>query len=132
MAEPPTAAAQAPEHASRSDNPTDNAVQRTRAWTGLWVVVGGDVAIAIAAVWGVVKTASAAPANSPTVAILTSAFTAIGTMTTAYFGIKSMSNTAQSYATPSSVTPKPSAATEPSAEREATRQRSRRGRRFVI
>jgi hypothetical protein len=32
------------------------------------------------------------------VAILASAFTAIGTMTTAYFGIKTMSNTAQSFA----------------------------------
>jgi hypothetical protein len=30
-----------------------------------------------------------------TVSILTSAFTAIGTMTTAYFGIRAVSNTAQ-------------------------------------
>jgi hypothetical protein len=83
--------------ASRSANPSDNAVQRTRAWTGLWVVVGGDVAIAAAAVFGIWKTAGNA-SSSPMVAILTSAFTAIGTMTTAYFGIKTMSNTAQSFA----------------------------------
>jgi hypothetical protein len=83
--------------ASRSANPSDNAVQRTRAWTGLWVVVGGDVAIALAAVLGIWKTSGSA-SSSPMVAILTSAFTAIGTMTTAYFGIKTMSNTAQSFA----------------------------------
>ncbi len=83
--------------ASRSANPSDNAVQRTRAWTGLWVVVGGDVAIAVAAILGVWKTSGNAT-SAPMVAILTSAFTAIGTMTTAYFGIKTMSNTAQSFA----------------------------------
>lgn len=98
---------------SRSDNPSDNVVQRTRAWTGLWVVIGGDVAIAFAAVWGVVKTGGTTATNSPTIAILTSAFTAIGTMTTAYFGIKSMSNTAQSYAPPS--TTPPAALTPPAA-----------------
>jgi hypothetical protein len=83
----------------QKNNPSTNVVQRTRAWTGLWVVVGGDVAIAAAAIWGVVKTSSSVvTGGSPTVAILTSAFTAIATMTTAYFGIKTMSNTAQSYA----------------------------------
>jgi hypothetical protein len=103
-------AAEAPEHSSRSDNPSDNVVQRTRAWTGLWVVIGGDVAIALAAILGIVKTAGTAATNSPTVAILTSAFTAIGTMTTAYFGIKSMSNTAQSFSatTPAAGTTPPS------------------------
>ncbi|HEX4255552.1 MAG TPA: hypothetical protein VH089_10720 [Streptosporangiaceae bacterium] len=76
--------------------PSKNAVQRTRAWTGLLVVVAGDVAIAVAAIWGIIKTGQAGTASASEVAILTSAFTAIGTMTTAYFGIKSMSNTAQS------------------------------------
>ena len=83
--------------ASRSANPSDNSVQRTRAWTGLWVVVGGDVAIAVAAILGLWKT-SGSSTSAPMVAILTSAFTAIATMTTAYFGIKTMSNTAQSFA----------------------------------
>lgn len=96
--------------ASRSDNPSDNVVQRTRAWTGQWVVVAGDAAIAAAAIWGVVKTSGTATTSSPIVAILTSAFTAIGTMTTAYFGIKSMSNTAQSYARPG---PSPQPGTTP-------------------
>ena len=76
------------------DDPTDNAVQRTRAWTGLIVVVGGDVAIAAAATWGIVK--SGGSANAQLVSILTSAFTAISTMTTAYFGIRAASNMAQS------------------------------------
>jgi hypothetical protein len=61
------------------------------------VVIGGDVAIALAAIWGVIKVSGSASSGSSLVAILTSAFTAIGTMTTAYFGIKSAANTAQSY-----------------------------------
>jgi hypothetical protein len=83
--------------ASRSANPTDNSVQRTRAWTGLWVVVGGDMAIGVAAILALWKT-SGSSTNTSEIAILTSAFTAISTMTTAYFGIKTMSNTAQSFA----------------------------------
>jgi hypothetical protein len=85
---------------TRKNNPSDNGVQRTRAWTGLWVVVGGDVAIAAAAIFAVWKVGSSSGSSYLTsmVAILTSAFTAIGTMTTAYFGIKTMSNTAQSFA----------------------------------
>jgi hypothetical protein len=83
--------------ASRSANPTDNSVQRTRAWTGMWVVIGGDAAIGVAAILALWKT-SGSPNSTPTIAILTSAFTAISTMTTAYFGIKTMSNMAQSFA----------------------------------
>jgi hypothetical protein len=75
-------------------NPTENAVQRTRAWTGLLVVVLGDVFIAAAAGVGVFRTGSTD--RSQVVAILTSAFTAIGTMTAAYFGIRAATNTAQS------------------------------------
>jgi len=71
------------------------AVQKTRALTGLGVVVFGDVAIAIAAIFGVVKAGTGADATQ-VVSILTSAFTAIGTMTAAYFGIRAASNTAQS------------------------------------
>jgi hypothetical protein len=67
----------------------------------MWVVVGGDVAIAVAAILGAVKVSSSATSSSTLVAILTSAFTAIGTMTTAYFGIRSTANTAQRF-TPSS------------------------------
>ena len=74
-------------------------------------MAAGDVAIVLAAVWGVVKTSGSAN-GSPIVAILTSAFTAIGTMTTAYFGIKSMSNTALGY----------SGSNSPSAQGNTTQQ----------
>jgi hypothetical protein len=93
----PSGSGHAPGPPSRTNNPTNNALQRTRSWTGLWVVVLGDAAIVIAAVWGIVKTSGATASGSPIVAILTSAFTAIGTMTTAYFGIRSATNTAQSW-----------------------------------
>src|SRR5689334_1608612 len=87
--------------ASHSTTPSDD-VQKVRSWTGLLVVVIGDAAIAVAGIFGIVAAsggtgAAAADGNTtPIVAILTSAFTAIGTMTTAYFGIRAMSNTAQS------------------------------------
>ena len=74
-------------------NPTENAVQRTRAYTGLLVVLSGDALIAGAAVFGIWKFGSD---TGQTVAILSSAFTAIGTMTAAYFGIRAATNTAQS------------------------------------
>jgi hypothetical protein len=73
-------------------NPTENAVQRTRAWVGLLVVAGGDALIAGAAIYGVWRLGKDA---GQTVAILTSAFTAISTMTAAYFGIRAAANTAQ-------------------------------------
>jgi hypothetical protein len=83
---------------------SDPGVERVRAWTGLIAVVGGDVAIAIAAILGITHFAASGTQSSQIlpqiVAILSSAFTAIGTMTTAYFGIKSMSNTAKSVAAP--------------------------------
>lgn len=91
-------------------------VQATRARMGVIVVVAGDIAIALAAIWGVVKVTDASGSNgSSLVAILTSAFTAIGTMTTAYFGIKSMSSTAQSVSAPSTSP----ATTQPESEVEA-------------
>jgi hypothetical protein len=71
-------------------------VDVTRAWTGLIVVVAGDVAIAVAAILGVLKVFDSGSSAGATIAvsILTSAFTAVGTMTTAYFGIRASSNTA--------------------------------------
>jgi hypothetical protein len=100
-----------PQKFSRGANPNENGVQRTRAWSGFWVVFGGDVAIAAAAsfaVWRITK--EGGNNTTPIVAILTSAFTAVSTMTTAYFGIKTMSNTAQSFAplrTPAVTPPHP-------------------------
>jgi hypothetical protein len=69
-------------------------VERTRAWVGLLVVVVGDATIVVATVVGVLVIHGNA-AGTATVSILTSAFTAISTMTTAYFGIRAASNTAQ-------------------------------------
>ncbi|MET7475262.1 hypothetical protein ABZT17_12985 [Streptomyces sp. NPDC005648] len=66
-------------------------VQTTRAWTGLVVVLIGDVGVALAAIliaWHLNDATQA-------VAILTSAFTAITAITTAFFGIRAASNTAQ-------------------------------------
>jgi hypothetical protein len=89
---PGTAAPEARRQRGRF-NPTENAVQRTRAWTGLLVVVAGDGLIAGAAIFGIWKFGREA---GQTVAILSGAFTAIGTMTAAYFGIRAATNTAQS------------------------------------
>ena len=76
---------------------SEEAVDKTRAWTGLFVVVGGDVAIAVAVVFALVKFAGTTgnAATAVLASILSSAFAAIGTMTTAYFGIRASSNTAQ-------------------------------------
>jgi hypothetical protein len=74
-------------------------IERVRATTGLIAVVAGDTAIAIAAILGILhfppSVTQASQNLSQFVAILSSAFTAIGTLTTAYFGIKSISNVAQ-------------------------------------
>jgi hypothetical protein len=70
-------------------------VERTRAWTGLWVVVAGDLLIFGGALVAVLKLTSNGTSATAIVSIMTSAFTTIGTMTTAYFGIKSASTTAQ-------------------------------------
>jgi hypothetical protein len=69
-------------------------VERTRARVGLLVVVVGDVTIVVATVVGVLVIHGSA-GGTAAVSILTSAFTAISTMTTAYFGIRAASNTAQ-------------------------------------
>src|SRR5580693_890145 len=80
---------------SSSGGTVSESVDRTRSITGLLAVVGGDVAIAIAAILGILHFPPSGGQSSQFVAILSSAFTAIATMTTAYFGIKSISNTAQ-------------------------------------
>lgn len=73
-------------------------VEKRQATMGLTAVLASDVAIALAAILGVLwlrhSADSGAGSTAELAAVLTSAFTAISTMTTAYFGIKSMSNTA--------------------------------------
>jgi hypothetical protein len=86
-----------PEESGTSKPPlSEEDVDKTRAWTGLFVVVGGDVAIAVAAIFALVEFAGSANANNAVIAsVLSSAFAAIGTMTTAYFGIRESASTAQ-------------------------------------
>jgi hypothetical protein len=77
----------------------DAGVEQTRAVTGLLAVIAGDVAIAIAAILGIIYVSRGSSAASTQIAaILSGGFTAIGTMTTAYFGIKSIANTASNIA----------------------------------
>ena len=80
---------------------SDAGVEKVRAWAGLIAVVAGDTAIALAAILGITHFAASGTSSQvlpQIVAILSGAFTAIGTMTTAYFGIKAMSNTAKNLA----------------------------------
>src|SRR5215510_1635600 len=72
-----------------------NSVQVTRSWTGFLVVLVGAAAITGVTLWGLVK-ANDSSNPSAIVSILSSAFTAIATTITAYFGIKAVTNTAQS------------------------------------
>lgn len=79
---------------------SDPVVERTRAVTGLIAVIAADIAIALAAILGLVYATRGGGNSSQVVAILSSGFTAIGTTTTAYFGIKSMANAANNLAGP--------------------------------
>ncbi len=76
-----------------SDNQA--AVERRRAATGLYAVLASDVAIAVAAIAGVLIIRNDSASSAAVVSILSSAFTAVGTLTTAYFGIKASANTAK-------------------------------------
>jgi len=68
-------------------------MQNIRTWVGGLVVVFGDLAIIAVCIFVLRST----HANSSTAAvILSSAFTAIVSMSSAYFGIRAASNVAQS------------------------------------
>src|SRR5271170_1341253 len=79
-------------------SPHDNnwrKVQNMRAVVS-FLIIGFSVAgISYVSYWGISHAATAKDA-SPIVAILSSAFTAIATMATAYFGIRAATNAAQS------------------------------------
>jgi hypothetical protein len=95
----PASAGSSPSPASPDSS--DASVEKVRAWAGLIAVVAGDTAIALAAILGITHFAASGTSSQvlpQIVAILSGAFTAIGTMTTAYFGIKAMSNTAKNLA----------------------------------
>ncbi|MGW3102893.1 hypothetical protein [Streptomyces sp. NPDC001100] len=68
-------------------------LEKTRARYGLLAVVGSNIAITAVAVFGVWQLNGD---RAVIVGVLTSAFTAMAGLTTAYLGIKAVSNTAQS------------------------------------
>ncbi|MFD9076181.1 hypothetical protein [Streptomyces lasiicapitis] len=63
-----------------------------RTITGLLAVIAGDAAMVGGAIWGVSETGSDPQWAVP---ILTSAFTSVVAITTAYFGIRAVSNMAE-------------------------------------
>ncbi|MFJ8360788.1 hypothetical protein [Streptomyces sp. NPDC093984] len=73
----------------------DTELEKTRARYGLLAVIVSNVAIAGVAVFGVWRLDGDKPVM---VGVLTAAFTAVSSMTTAYLGIKAVSNTAKSMA----------------------------------
>ena len=79
--------------AALSDNQAK--VEIKRASMGLYAVLASDIAIALAAIAGVFIIRHDNASTTAVVSILSSAFTAVGTLTTAYFGIKATANTAK-------------------------------------
>ena len=77
-------------------------LEKDRARFGLLAVVISNLAIAGVAIFGVWRLDSD---KAVIVGVLTSAFTAVSSMTTAYLGIKAVSNTAKSIAASTSTTP---------------------------
>jgi uncharacterized transporter YbjL len=73
----------------------DTELEKDRARYGLLAVVVSNLAIAGVAIFGVWRLDGD---KSVIVGILTAAFTAVSSMTTAYLGIKAVSNTARSIA----------------------------------
>ncbi|MCI3274522.1 hypothetical protein [Streptomyces cylindrosporus] len=73
----------------------DAELEKSRARYGLLAVVISNLAIAGVAIFGVWRLGGD---KSVIVGVLTAAFTAVSSMTTAYLGIKAVSNTAKSIA----------------------------------
>ncbi|MGI5456088.1 hypothetical protein ACQEWB_23515 [Streptomyces sp. CA-249302] len=73
----------------------DSELEKSRARYGLLAVVISNLAIAGVAIFGVWRLGGD---KSVIVGVLTAAFTAVSSMTTAYLGIKAVSNTAKSIA----------------------------------
>ncbi|MFD8720358.1 hypothetical protein ACFV2H_20725 [Streptomyces sp. NPDC059629] len=88
----------------------DIQLERTRARYGLLAVVVSNLAIAGVAAFGVWRLGGD---RSVIVGVLTAAFTAVSSMTTAYLGIKAVSNTAKSIASSAAASHQAPAATHP-------------------
>ncbi|MFF5144169.1 hypothetical protein ACFY6U_31340 [Streptomyces sp. NPDC013157] len=80
----------------------DIQLEKDRARYGLLAVVVSNLAIAAVAVFGVWRLNGN---ESVIIGVLTAAFTAVSSMTTAYLGIKAVSNTAKSLAAATSTHP---------------------------
>ena len=72
-------------------------VQYLRAKVGAFVIVSGDIAVLGACIFALWLTHAT---YDVVAAVLTSAFAAIASMTSAYFGIRAASNAAQGVTTP--------------------------------
>ncbi|KOV61432.1 hypothetical protein [Streptomyces sp. MMG1121] len=68
-------------------------LEKVRARYGLFAVIASNLAIVVVAIVGVWRLDGD---KSVIIGILTAAFTAVSSMTTAYLGIKAISNTAKS------------------------------------
>ncbi|MER6126382.1 hypothetical protein ABT173_27950 [Streptomyces sp. NPDC001795] len=88
-------------------------LEKDRARYGLLAVIISNLAIAGVAIFGVWRLGGD---KSVMVGVLTAAFTAVSSMTTAYLGIKAVSNTAKSMAQQRTVhdQPAPSVPQQPS------------------
>ncbi|MER5789169.1 hypothetical protein [Streptomyces sp. NPDC001980] len=90
----------------------DIQLEKDRARYGLLAIVVSNLAIAAVAVFGVWRLNGN---ESVIIGVLTAAFTAVSSMTTAYLGIKAVSNTAKSMAAASA--PAPAQTPTPPAQR---------------
>ncbi|MER6463624.1 hypothetical protein ACWC4D_14005 [Streptomyces sp. NPDC001288] len=93
----------------------DVELEKVRARYGLLAVVISNLAIAAVAVFGVWRLSGD---TSVIIGVLTAAFTAVSSMTTAYLGIKAVSNAAKSIAasTAPAAPAQPAAAPAPAAD----------------
>ncbi|MEU6143497.1 hypothetical protein ABZ848_24465 [Streptomyces sp. NPDC047081] len=103
----------------------DTELEKSRARYGLLAVVISNLAIAGVAIFGVWRLGGD---RSVIVGVLTAAFTAVSSMTTAYLGIKAVSNTAKSIALGDGVArqqqPAPAPAATPAAPAAPPAQRT--------
>ncbi|MFG2955396.1 hypothetical protein ACGF5O_16890 [Streptomyces sp. NPDC048291] len=95
----------------------DIQLEKDRARYGLLAVVVSNLAIAGVAVFGVWRLNGN---ESVIIGVLTAAFTAVSSMTTAYLGIKAVSNTAKSMAAASAATAAAPPADTPTAPTQRT------------
>ncbi|MFC0600822.1 PepSY domain-containing protein [Streptomyces palmae] len=85
---------------------SEDRVQQLRSLTGLVAVIAGDAAITGAAIWAIHE--AGGENREWVVSIVTAAFTSVVSITTAYFGIKAVTNTAaRAIGTPQTRKPPP-------------------------